>query len=168
MEKIFSVIIFSLLFQGQIHAQTANDLIQSGLEKQKNKDLSGAIADFTKAIALEPKNFHAYLDRGNAYFKLQDLKSALADYDKAISLHPRDVNAYLNRALAKYQLNDFNGAIIDYNTIITINPKLGIAYLGRGNATDELKDRTGACSDWHKASQLGEIKANETIEHLCK
>ena len=166
--KYFMIFFMCFLLSNTIQAQTAKELIQSGLDKEKSNDLSGAISDYTKAITLEPNNFHAYLNRGNAFFKSKALKSAIADYDKAISLSPKNVNAYLNRALAKYQLNDFNGAIIDYNNIIAINPKLGVAYLGRGNAKDELKDRTDACTDWHKAAELGENKANETIEHLCK
>lgn len=45
-----------------------------------------ALADFKRAIELEPQNADAYLERGRAYEKLGKFDLAKADYDQAVKL----------------------------------------------------------------------------------
>ena len=40
------------------------------------------ISDFTKSIELNPYNFYAYNNRGNAYFDRKDFRSAIEDYSQ--------------------------------------------------------------------------------------
>jgi tetratricopeptide (TPR) repeat protein len=47
-----------------------------------------AIADYTKTIALRPKDAHAYLGRGHAHLFKGDYGRAAIDYRKAASLNP--------------------------------------------------------------------------------
>ncbi|MGH6907325.1 MAG: tetratricopeptide repeat protein [Aestuariivirga sp.] len=49
-----------------------------------------AIADYDKAIALNPEYAEAYNNRGNAYYRKGKYDRAIADYDKAIALNPED------------------------------------------------------------------------------
>ena len=62
------------------------------------QDPKGAVADFSEAIKLSPKESALYLDRGIAWGFLGDNAKALADYDKAIELEPNHPLAYVNRA----------------------------------------------------------------------
>ena len=66
-------------------------------QKMKLKQYKEAIADYDKAIELNPKDAKAYYNRGNAKHQLKQYKEAIADYDKAIELNPKDANAYNNR-----------------------------------------------------------------------
>jgi TonB family protein len=59
-----------------------------------------AIADFTKAIELDPEAANAYNQRGVAYAGRLDFDSAIADFDKAIQFDPLLNNAHYNRGLA--------------------------------------------------------------------
>jgi TonB family protein len=59
-----------------------------------------AIADFTKAIELDPEGANAYNHRGVAYASRLDFDSAIADFDKAIQFDPLLNNAHYNRGLA--------------------------------------------------------------------
>ena len=52
-------------------------------------DLDQAIADYTQAIALDPKYAVAYNNRGIAYCDKGDLDQAIADYTQAIALDPK-------------------------------------------------------------------------------
>jgi tetratricopeptide (TPR) repeat protein len=52
------------------------------LDKGKHDE---AIADYDKAIALDPSFALAYSNRGLAYAKKGDVDRAIADYDKAIA-----------------------------------------------------------------------------------
>ena len=51
-------------------------------------DKEGALEDYTKAIALNPKNAEAYTSRGVLRQEMGDKEGALADYTKAIALNP--------------------------------------------------------------------------------
>jgi len=80
--KLF--VLFSLLTATFSFGQkTAQDYNTSGLAKYKLQDNSGAIADFTKAIELEPDNAKAYYNRGSAKAALKDLDGACLDWSKA-------------------------------------------------------------------------------------
>jgi tetratricopeptide (TPR) repeat protein len=49
---------------------------------------AGAIADYTQAIALDPKYAPAYYNRGLAWEKKNDLPEALADFEKFAEVDP--------------------------------------------------------------------------------
>jgi len=84
-----------------------------GVEKEKEKDNTGAIADFTKAIEINPKYSSAYLERANAKGNLEDFRGAITDYSKAIKFDPKNYKAYYNRGLAKIILGQKDDGCID-------------------------------------------------------
>ena len=49
-------------------------------------NLDQVIADFDRAIELDPTDTLAYYNRGNAHSDLGDLDAALADYQSALAL----------------------------------------------------------------------------------
>src|SRR5262249_41954788 len=57
-----------------------------------------AVADFSEAIRLDPKNAAIFANRGNAYRHLGSWDKAIADYSKAIALSPDNPNALNNLA----------------------------------------------------------------------
>jgi tetratricopeptide (TPR) repeat protein len=63
--------------------QTADEYFDSGYDKAEAKDYYGAIADFTKAIELDPNKVSAYYNRGISKEKLGDLNGACVDWKKA-------------------------------------------------------------------------------------
>src|SRR5271163_4479203 len=56
---------------------------------QCQNDETGAIADFTQAIALRPTP-NAYAGRGRAHWNAADFAGAAADFAQAMKLAPRD------------------------------------------------------------------------------
>ena len=55
----------------------------------KKGDHDKAIADFTEAIRLNPKDAEAYYSRGGAYGEKGDYDKAIADFTEAIRLNPQ-------------------------------------------------------------------------------
>ena len=75
---------------------SANEYWNIGLQKMGlgEKDYTGAIADFSKAIELDPENKYAYYSRGTAKYELEDYRGYIADYSKAIEITPKNASAY--------------------------------------------------------------------------
>ena len=88
-----------LIFGINSFGQTSVEFYNMGLSKAKSNDYIGAIADYTKAIALNPKYFEAFNSRGNAKNSLEDYKGAIGDLTKAIELDPNLASAYNNLGL---------------------------------------------------------------------
>ena len=83
------------------HAQSAGEFFNRGNAKYRLRDYQGAIADYTKAIQIDPQDAFSYVNRGNAKKGLGDHQGAIADYSKAIEINPQDAFAYKNRGIAK-------------------------------------------------------------------
>ena len=89
------------------------------------------LADYTKAIELDPKSAMAYINRGVAYAKLKQYEKAIADFTRAIELDPKSASVYIRRGYAYVQLNQYDKAITDYNRAIELDPKSAKAYNNR-------------------------------------
>ena len=71
-----------------------HSLHEPRLAKAHLKQYTEAIADYDKAIELDPKLAPAYMNRGVAKYNLKQYSEAIADYDKAIELDPDYAPAY--------------------------------------------------------------------------
>jgi tetratricopeptide (TPR) repeat protein len=128
--------------------------INRGAAYNNKGDYDRAIADFAKAIALDPKAAIAYYNRGNAYNGKGDYDRAIADYTKAIALDPQDASAYFNRGLAYKHKGDLDHAIADYTKVIALDPDSVIAYNNRGVAFANKGEHNEAISDYTMAILL--------------
>ena len=134
--------------------QTADDLNKSGFDKYLHGDYDGAIADYTKAILLNPKSSEAYSNRGDAKLFKTDYDGALADGNQAIALDPKSAAAYSVRGQAKSAKSDYDGAIADFDQAISLSPSS--QYLThRALAKKSKRDLDGAIADFTKAIELG-------------
>ena len=138
-----------------------------GWSKHNLKDDNGAIADYTKAIELNPDYALAYFNRGYSKGELKDHDGAKSDYTKAIELNPNYAMAYNNRGYSKSILEDYNGAIADYNKAIELDPNNSLAYANRGISKYILGDLNGACDDAKKVANLGDTDAAKWVAENC-
>ena len=75
-------------------ANPSIDTFNNGVDKYEQGDYQGAIADYTKAIEINPDFADAFLNRGMVKAKLGDNQGAISDYDRAIEINPKFVIAY--------------------------------------------------------------------------
>ncbi len=88
------------------------------LDKGKYDD---AIADYDKAIALNPNDATAYTNRGVAYGSKGAFDWAIADHSRAIALDPKYALAYTNRGLAHKKNGEVDRAIADFSKVLEID-----------------------------------------------
>jgi tetratricopeptide (TPR) repeat protein len=106
---------------------TASERFAAGIQKYRKGDVQGALADFNRAIEIDPKYAIAYYGRGFlAVEKLQDLQGALADFNRAIELDPNNAVAYCARGVLKHEyLSDKSGDILDLQTAAKLYQEQG-------------------------------------------
>ena len=141
--------------------QSGEDLVNRGMEKAKNGDLDGAIADFDRAIELNPKDDAPYYNRAQAKRLKNDVAGAIADYTRAIELGSTNPAAYNNRGNARAENNDRDGAIADYTRAIELNPNYARAYYNRAMTKQAKGDMAGAKADFKTAEKLDPELASE-------
>lgn len=123
-------------------------------------DLSGAIADYTEVVRIDPSDDVACNNRGLARYDLGDRPGALADFSQAIAINPRNIRAFCNRGLLYGEMGDRLRAIEDYTSAIEINPNDTLAYFYRGLARTRLHNRLGAIADYTTVIRLNPTDAS--------
>ncbi|WP_313893810.1 tetratricopeptide repeat protein, partial [Psychrobacillus sp.] len=112
------------------------------------------IANYTKAIEINPEYALAYNNRGIANQNFKKYEEAIADYTKAIEINPEYALAYNNRGSAYGNLDKYEEAIADYTKAIEINPEYASAYNNRGIANKNLEKYEEAVADYTKAIEI--------------
>jgi tetratricopeptide (TPR) repeat protein len=140
------------------------ELVNRGIEKGKKGDLKGAMADFDKALKINPNDSNAYINRAYAKRLKKDPAGAIADYTRAIELDPKSADAYYNRGNVKaMDKKDFDGAIADYNHAIEADPNYSHAYYNRAVAKREKGDKAGADEDFKRSGEIDSELAPPTV-----
>src|SRR5262249_26114488 len=86
-----------------------------------------AIADFTRAIEIEPNDASAYTNRGSAHYEKGEFDHAIADLNKALELNPKSALAYCNLGWTSEPMQDEQRASAHYRRAIEIDPSLEAA-----------------------------------------
>lgn len=92
-------------------------------ENASKGENEAAVANYGKAIELNPKNPAIYLNRALVQIKLKNFESAISDYDKVIELNPGELTAYANRANSFEKLGKVENAVTDYKKILELDDK---------------------------------------------
>ncbi len=118
----------------------------------EQQDYPGAIADYDRALALDPSLSRAFHNRGLAYALLGEYDAALRDYAQAIRLDPAYRRAYENRVRLLEQLTASSSdetllqqLADDYGSLAQLIPEAEAPYRYRqGVILVQLGDRTAA------------------------
>jgi tetratricopeptide (TPR) repeat protein len=104
---------------------TAQDYFAQGDYDYEQGDCDKAIANYTRALEIDPKLAEAYNNRAYVYMVKKDYASALSDLDRALQLRPDYVNALMSRAdiYNYYYAIDYERAVANYNQVLKVDPK---------------------------------------------
>ncbi|MBI2900173.1 MAG: tetratricopeptide repeat protein, partial [Planctomycetes bacterium] len=142
------------LDRGIAHGDKSVLLAESGRAEEAALERDAAIADYTQAIEIDPRNLFAYNNRGVARSVQGRIDDAIADYTKAIEIDPRDTTAYHNRGKARTDKADLDGAIRDFTKAIEIDPRDAAAFYNRGTTYEKKGDLDAAIADHTKAIEI--------------
>jgi tetratricopeptide (TPR) repeat protein len=148
------------LVAGMSNADFSAAYFDVGASYARQKDYSRAIANYTEAVRLNPRNHDAFFNRGNAYLAQRDFARAIADYSEAIRINPRDSGSFANRGIAYKRQKDFARAIADYNEAIRINPRDSDTFANRCNAYFAQNDFARAIADCNEAIRINPRDSN--------
>jgi len=148
---LIAIIIY--FWQSQNPAR-AKELLARGATKAQQGDKTGAIADYTQAIALNASDAETFYKRANVRYDMGATEQAIQDYTQAIKVNPSYTKAIYNRALARRDTGDKRGALEDLTQVLRLNPSDGEAYYQRGLAYYDLADYRTAIEDYTQAIRL--------------
>ena len=117
-------------------------------------DFVDAVSQISKAVELNPTDSAYFLNRGNAYLKLNQYEKAIADFDKSIGLSSDVPEAYLARGTAHHESKNLLQAVADYSLAINLNPECAEAFFNMGHALLQFKKPHEASLHFFKALEI--------------
>jgi tetratricopeptide (TPR) repeat protein len=105
-----------------------------------------------EAIARNPTDESAYVNRAITWLRLSRPREALADLDRALALVPDDAGELLGRrGYVHLLLGEDEAASADLGRAIAAGDRRAANYLNRARARLRLGDRDGAVGDLREA-----------------
>ena len=147
--------------------QTAQEFLQTGIEKAEKQKYQEAIKDFSNAIKKDATLADAFFSRGTVKMNLSDFSGALEDFNQTIKINPKQINAIYNRAGVYANTEKFKEALNDLNLVVSIDEKFPSALTLRGQVKMILNDEEGGCKDFNRAKEIGDQSAISYISKYC-
>lgn len=165
MKQLFTILAFALFTAS--FGQTADDYLNTGIEKHNAKDFEGAIKEYSKAIKADKDLKVGYYNRGICALGLKDFKSAKKDFDKTIELDSKFVKAYYSRATVYVSQEKYAEALPDLDKTIELDQRMPNALTLRGQIRAQTGNKKGACEDFGKAKETGDKQADKYLSQFC-
>jgi tetratricopeptide (TPR) repeat protein len=125
--------------------------VNRGIAYYDRGELEKALADYSSAIRVDPKNAEAHHNRADVRLRMGDLENAISDYGQAIALNPNFSSAHNGRGNALRESGQIDRAIADYDQAIKLDPRSPFPHNGRGNALRDKGDFAGAIQAYDRA-----------------
>jgi len=118
---------------------------QRGLYRERFEDRSGAIEDYSAAIAQDARFVPAYVSRAQAHIVLGDRQTAMADLNAALHWDPMHVPAWIARGKLQTSLEL---ALADFDRAVKLDPLHVDAYYERAAALRDAGDLAAALREY--------------------
>lgn len=144
-------------------ALSAEDYYNRALDHEAAGNRDGAIADYSEALRLNPRDADSHNNLANLLMENGDMLRAMGHYNRAVQNDPTSALHYNNRGLAHYRgvlEPDYALAIADFTEAIRLQPDYDQPYLNRGAAYAALNDYAAAVADYTEAIRLNPTLAS--------
>jgi Tfp pilus assembly protein PilF len=126
------------------HATRAQALAKAGKTDE-------ALAEFDKAIAIDPHHAEALYNRGLLYQRERQHQLAVDDFTSANGLTPQRAEPLLGRAISYLAMDKFKEAAADLDEAVQADPQNALAWSSRGQAYERLGDKEKARASYGRA-----------------
>jgi tetratricopeptide (TPR) repeat protein len=113
-----------------------------------------AIAEYTRAIKLNPQLTAAWYNRGQMYFVTARLEEALHDFDAAVRLAPHYHDALVVRGHTRLLLEQEDLGLADLETVLSQDPTNEAARIARAEYWHLHGEFERAIADWTEAVKI--------------
>jgi len=120
----------------------------------EKEQISPAITEYQRAIALDATLFEAHFHLGNLYYNLSNHKNAIEHYQKTLSLNPNCLQAYYNLGMCFAVTNNFQAALEPLLQAVALQPNYTKAFKILGTIYDKLNQLDKARECYAKALAL--------------
>lgn len=131
----------------QGYATRGQVLAKSG----KNEE---ALAEFDRALGIDPYNVQALYGRGLIYQAEKQYPQAIEDFTAANGLTPQKVEPLLGRATSYLAIDKAKEAAADLDEAVQADPNSAPAWSARGQAYERLGDKAKAAASYGRAIAL--------------
>jgi tetratricopeptide (TPR) repeat protein len=128
-----------------------------GIAWQYKGDFDRAIADYSEALRLDPRQVRSLANRAGVWNEKGEFEQALADVNEAIRLNPNVLESYYTRALIWWNLHQLDKALADLNEFIRrggSSLQQASVYNARGLVWRDKGDYDAAIADYTQAIRL--------------
>jgi tetratricopeptide (TPR) repeat protein len=142
---------------GTISGQSVSDAqgyTTRGQTLAKSGKTEEALAEFDRALALDPYNVQALYGRGLIYQADKRHEQAIADFTAANGLTPQRVEPLLARATSYLAIDKAKEAASDLDEAVQADPGSAQAWSARGVTYERLGDKAKAFASYGRALAL--------------
>jgi len=113
-----------------------------------------ALAEYNRALELDPHNAQALYGRGMLYQGEKQHQPAIDDFTAANGLMPQRAEPLLARAVSYLALDKVKEAAADLDEAVQADPQNGQIWTTRGLAHERLGDKAKAAESYNRALSL--------------
>jgi tetratricopeptide (TPR) repeat protein len=128
-----------------------------GTMKYYAHDNEGALADYDKAIELDPTDAEALDNRCWTRGLVGKLEEARQDCEESLRLRPNFANTYDSLGFVLFKLGRYRDSIAAYDSVLRIEPRNAYSLYGRGMAKLRAGDTPGGQADIAAAKAIKDV-----------
>ena len=121
-------------------------------------DIRAALANYDKALSLDPNYIDAWIRKGITLFNNKDYFDAENCFNTAVNLHPANFKAVYNRGKLRLKTENTEGAIADLDKATSLKPEHAGAHELFGDALLKAGKEVEAALQWRIAEELKKKK----------
>lgn len=127
-----------------LRTTSAKPMARRGLVYHRAKNFDAAIAEYDKAVGIEPGFAPAYRGRAESYFGKRDFQKAKADYDEYLKLNSGSQSAMVRYAQFLYLVQDYKPSLDLIQKLQSAGVQNNTLMRIKGYDQVELKDSANA------------------------
>jgi len=147
----------------EIASMEAKRHLDGGRKLERERNLQGAIASYSKAASLAPESAEVHFALGDALAKAENYQEALVRYTLALTIAPTHTKALYARSQLCLRMALYGQAAKDLSQLIELVPGVADYHYQRATTLMKLKNITEAYHDYLRAHELNKKYPRPTL-----